>query len=689
RGEDSFGMICAGEEIGLAEMQAHQSDDSHAILDLNHIEAAAGSPLAKALGIKGLIVDIDNKSLTHRPDLWGHYGFARECSAIWGNPLTLLDEFLYEGPEGSDSDIKVKIERDDVCPRFSACLVTGIKIEPSPQWMQSRLEFAGMNPINNIVDITNYVMLELGQPMHAYDRQQVGSDELIVGVGKTGVNLVTLDEAEQELHEEDPVIYNAAGEPLILAGIKGGIKSGIQESTSEIILEAANWDAVMIRKSSVRHQLRTDASQRFEKRLDPGMTEVALRRALKLIMKICPEAKLVSPISTVGTWTEPNLEIKVRPDSVRSKIGVNISTDEMIHILTSLDFGVTGDDKGLTVRVPNHRATSDVDIEEDIVEEIARIHGYDKIPAILAELPAGLPTPNDERHYKHQTRNILANYLGFTEMLTYSFYGADRMENCELNEDEHIKVINYLSEDQTHMRTTLTPNILAVIEKNQKEFSDMRIFEIGRTYKEVGDYMPLEEKGLIFAIAIKDEAFYEAKGALEDYLESFRLKGAKFQASKTPPSYAHPKKCLDIMVKGQNVGNLFTVHPGVLAAYEINMNVAIVEIKFSKLVERGLDKLSFTDPPKFPGMSFDVSILANEQMEVGKLKTAIQKASKLIESVELFDIYRGKGIAEDKKSLSYKIDLRHKDRTLTDEEFKVAQSAVHDALAESGAELRA
>jgi len=687
RGEESNGMICAGEEIWMEPDNEPGAKDDVKIKDLSHLDVKPGTPLAEALGMKGLLLDIDNKSLTHRPDLWGHYGFARECSAIWGGALTLLDEFLYEGPEG-DTAVNVKINRDDVCPRFSSCIVSGIKIGPSPQWMQTRLELAGMNPINNIVDITNYVMLELGQPMHAYDRKQVGSDDLIVGVGKPDVKLVTLDENEHELHEEDPVIYNAAGEALILAGIKGGIKSGIQDDTNEIILEAANWDAVMIRKASARHQLRTDASQRFEKRLDPSMTDVAIRRALKLIMEICPEAKLISSISTVGSWTEPNIEIKVAPDDIRSKIGLNIPTEEMMHILTSLDFGVKGDDEGLTVQVPLHRSTSDVDIEEDIVEEIARIYGYDKIPALLPDLPAKLPEPNDERFYKHRTRELLAYMLGHTEVLNYSFYGKDRLEACGLNEDEHIRVLNYLSEDQTHMRTTLVPNILAVIEKNQKEFPEMRLFEIGRIYKEVGDYMPQEEKGLILAVAQKDEAFYEAKGALEDYLKSFGLSGAKLLPSKEAPSYAHPKKCVDVMVRGQNVGHVFTVHPGVIKAFDIEMNVAIVELNFTKLVSRGLNKSSFKEPSKFPGMSFDVSVIVEERSEAGSLLNKIQKSHKLIEAVELFDIYQGKGIENGKKSLSYKIDLRHAERTLTDDEFKTVQSAVMEALNKAGAEVR-
>lgn len=687
RGQESQGMICAGEEIWMEPDNAPGAKEDVKIKDLSHLKAAPGTPVTEALGIKGLRLDIDNKSLTHRPDLWGHYGFAREASAIWGGPLRLLDEFLYDGAWG-DTPLRIKIERDDICPRFSACIVSGVRVEASPQWMQSRLAQAGMNPINNIVDITNYVMLELGQPMHAYDRQQLGGDEMTVSAGRSDVKLVTLDGAEHELHEEDPVIYSASGEALTIAGIKGGLKSGIQEGTTEIVLEAANWDAVMIRKASARHQLRTDASQRFEKRLDPGMTETALRRALKLILELCPGARVVSPLVTEGSWKAPELKIEVNPDTVRSKIGLQIPTETMLHILTALDFGVRPKGELLEVEVPLHRATSDVDIEEDIVEEIARIHGYDKIPAELPELPAQLPVPNDERFYKHRSRELLAFMLGYTEVLNYSFYGVDRMRAAGLEESEHVKVLNYLSEDQTHMRVSLVPNMLALIEKNQKEFSEIRSFEFGRTYKEVGNYMPLEEKNLLFALAKNEDPFYEAKGNVEDYLASLGLSGAKFTPETTPPPYAHPKKCVRLSVRGQDVGHVFTVHPGVVQAFGIERPVAMVELNFSALMRRGLDKARFSEPPKFPGMSFDVSVLVDERSEAGTLQEALLRSDKLIERVELFDIYQGKGIPEGKKSLSYQLALRHPERTLTDEELKTVQAKAWETLKAAGAQVR-
>ncbi len=687
RDEESNGMICAGEEIWLKPDNDPQAQEEIKIKDLSHLHVNAGTSLSKALNIKGLLLDIDNKSLTHRPDLWGHYGFAREFSAIWSRPLRSLNDLLFDGKEG-DVSMKVRIEQPQVCPRFSACIVSGIKIEASPQWMQSRLELAGMKAINNIVDISNYVMLELGQPMHAYDRREIEGDELIVGLGKKEAKLMTLDGNEHTLHEEDPVIYNRKGEALILAGIKGGMKSGIQEDTQEIILEAANWNPVMIRKASTRHQLRTDASQRFEKGLDPSMTEIAVRRALKLIMQICPDAKLISPIENFGSWKENKLNIKVSPKNLCSKIGLQIPREDMIQILRSLGFGVESEGENLRVEVPSHRSGRDINIKEDIMEEIARIYGYEKIPALLPNLPSKLPQQNTIRFYEHKTRNLLAFLLGYTEILTYSFYGLDPLKACRLEEKAHMRVLNYLSEDQSHMRISMVPNILAVIGKNQRRHSLVKIFEIGRTYKESGKYMPLEEKKLIMAIAKKEEPFYDMKGALEDYLVAMGLSSYKLEPCQDPPNFAHPKKCLSINVRGQKVGYMFNVHPGVLNEFDIEKSVAMTELNFDKLLSRGIDEHKFKEPPKFPGISFDISILVDKKMESGSLLKKLKSLDGLIESVEIFDIYEGGELAQEKKSITYRFKLQHKDRTLTDQEFKTVQSKVIDFLGDLGAALR-
>jgi phenylalanyl-tRNA synthetase beta chain len=723
RGESSYGMICAGEEIGLAEYHEQFTKDPESILPLSHLEVPAGTPLAKALGLNDIILDIDNKSLTHRPDLWGHYGMAREISAIFKKPLKFIKEHIPSlgwnelengkwnaAPDSGkldiseEADIQIQIKDSAISPRFSACIIKGIEVGPSPRWMQERLEAAGMNAINNIVDITNYVMLEMGQPMHAYDRQQVGSDKLVIDWGKEGVKLTTLEGEERELHTEDPVIYNAEGEPLIIAGIKGGLKSGIHDETTEIILEAANWEPIMIRKASARHALRTDASQRFEKSLDPALTPVAIHRAIALIKELCPDAKVISQVKTEGIWVNPQLSLTTTPARVNSRIGKEIALEEMHEILKALEFEVeekpskNSGEKTLHITVPSHRATRDVDIEEDIVEEIARIHGYDKIEGKVPSLPMKLPTPNYERRHKHEARRILAYQQGFTEVMNYSFYGKDRLEACGLNEEEHIKVLNYLSEDQTHMRVSMTPNMLASIAKNAREFSEMRLFEIGRTYKEVGEYMPLEQKKIIGAISAlkpkgnwqEKELFYQAKGELEFFLKQFRTGKHKFKPSQTPPPYAHPKKCIDVVVRGKLVGYVFTVHPGVLKAFDIAHDVAIFALRFQDLIAHGRNLQDFTAPSKFPGMELDVSILTSSKTEIGKLEKTIKNAdkNKLITNIELKDVYEGEHVPDGQKSVLFSVQMGSSERTLKDTEFHTLQEAIFLALEAGGATIR-
>jgi phenylalanyl-tRNA synthetase beta chain len=689
RGESSYGMICAGEEIGLAPDNTAETKEVR-IHDLTATKAKVGTPLAEALNRNDTLLEVDNKSLTHRPDLWSHYGFAREFGAIFGKPLKKLDPFLKIKPASGKEKVSIKIENSTLCPRFSAAIMTGIKIEESPEWMKARLRAAGMNPHNNIVDVTNFVMLELGQPMHAYDRKVVGDDGFIVRTAKKGEKLVTLDETEKKLHEEDPLVCNKSGEALGLAGVQGGLKSGISDATTEIILESAAFNPVVVRKSSARHALRTDASQRFEKGLDPGMTEVAINRAINLLQELCPSAKLAGPIVTEGTWKPKKIVVTVSPESVNSKIGVKIPTKEMVSILKSLEFEVALMGKNLKVTVPAHRATGDVSIEEDLVEEVARIYGYDNIPAVLPHKPMQLPLENPERFYKHATRNIFALGLGFTEVVNYSFYSKNHLENCGLQEEGHLKVLNYLSEDQTHMRRSLIPKMLDNIATNQRNFEKVRIFELGHTYEEVGDYMPREEKHLAAMVAEPGEPFFVIKGALENYLKAFGVTSFQLHESKKPLAYAHPKKCMDITVRGKTVGHLFTVHPGVLKAYDLTTNSGAFELNFSALVQNGREEKRFKPLPKFPSMSFDISVLVDKKTKSSELERAIRSGdeAKIIESVELFDSYEGKNIPEDKKSLSYTIVLRHPERTLTEEEFQKIHGSAFLAIERSGGIIR-
>jgi phenylalanyl-tRNA synthetase beta chain len=367
----------------------------------------------------------------------------------------------------------------------------------------------------------------------------------------------------------------------------------------------------------------------------------------------------------------------------------------MVRILTALEFKVTPNKttgKPFKVTVPTHRATGDVSIEEDLVEEIARLYGYENIKPILPKLPTQLPRENEERFHKHAIRNILANTLGFTEVMNYSFYNKELFTQCGLQDIRHIKVMNPLSSDQTHMRVSLIPGMLQSITKNSHENDHLKLFEIGRTYREIGEYMPLEEKWLSLSVAQRKqyEPFYEAKAALEAFLDIFRPSNIQLRPSTTPPLYAHPKKCLEIIQQGEAIGYVFELHPGVALSFGLEHRIALAELNFTKLVAHGRTPQTFQPLPKFPGMSFDISFLIDKKSQIADLEKIIRRADplKLIQSVKLFDMYQGKGIPEDKKSLAFGVELRHNDHTLTDKEFQQTHQTVLEAIKKTGGELR-
>lgn len=684
KGIKSEGMVCGDDEIGI--------QNSTEGITRFPSKTPLGTPIAEVLGLTGISIDVDNKSLTHRPDLWSHYGFARELSAILKKPLKKIAPLLTLKEGKPTQKLHIKIHDAAICPRFSGCILTGVKVQESAQWVKSRLQAAGIRPINNVVDVTNYVMVELGQPMHAYDRQIVGNDTLDVRYAKKGESIETIDHKQRPLHTADPVVANAKG-VLGVAGIMGGAHSEIHDGTTEVILEAANWDPKILRKSSTHHGLRSEASQRFEKGLDPSMTEIALRRAVSILQENCPTATLVTPFTTIGDWKPKTIKITLDPAVVRNKIGVEIPTTEMVRILKALEFTVTPKGETYEVTVPSHRATGDVDRPEDLVEEIARLYGYNTIQEKMPELPIRLPMENEERFHKHDARRILAYQMGFTEMMNYSFYSEDEINVCGLENMRHIRVKNALSVEQTHMRVSLIPGILKNIVKNGHERSHLNLFEFGRTYKEVGEFMPLEEKNVVAAVAApqkSDEVFYAIKGALESFLEKFRTPNVILRETHTPPSYAHPKKAIEVVVRGEVIGYAYTLHPAVAQALELKHDVGCFELNFTKLAAHGRATPKFEELPKFPSMPFDVSLLIDRKKSIADVERAIQKGDPhgLIRRIKLFDVYEGKNIPEDKKSLAFTIELRHDDHTLSDQEFQATQAAVFASVEKIGGQVR-
>ncbi|MBD3327970.1 phenylalanine--tRNA ligase subunit beta [Candidatus Peregrinibacteria bacterium] len=687
RGVESFGMICAGEEIGL-------EPDPEGIVDLSHLNVEAGTPLAEALGMDDIIIDIDNKSLTHRPDLWGHYGIAREMAAIFKTELKPFKTNV-SYPAADESELKIEVKNPDLCPRYTGVKITDVKIESSPKWLQQRLLSIGHGTYNNIVDATNLVMEELGQPLHAFDAAKIKGG-IVVRRANKDEKMTALDGTETKLQNENLVIADYE-KPVALAGIIGGEHSKVDESTTELILEAANFAPANVRRTSTELGIRTDSVQRFEKSLDPNLPSKAMDRLCELILKLCPGAKIVSTKKDVKNFDESPTLVTIDLNRINSKIGADVPKEQVIDILTRLEFSIIKNDSNLvSVEVPSFRATKDVSLEDDLTEEIARLYGYENIEPVLPDQPIKIPEENIERKLKHYARQILSKGLGFNEVYQYSFYGKQDIENCLLPEELHIKVDNYLSEDQTHMRISLIPNLLKVVGKNISFEDKINIYEIGHTYEDLQEYFPKEEKkicGIIAANAKKYRGtpFYEAKGALESLLSFYNFDDLELRKGESLCTYAHPNKYGAYYDKqGTEIARVFELHPLVAKKYNLDkVKIAAFEVNFTALAANGWADSNYEPVSKYPSITFDVSVVIDKQVEVGQIMDQIKKSDReLIKEIVLFDLYEGENIPVNKKSCAFTITLQANDRTLKDEEMKRIQQDIFDRLQKLGGEIR-
>lgn len=690
RGIESSGMIVAASEIGLSELQKGPQD----ILDLSATKPRPGTPIAEIFKKNDVILEFDNKSLTHRPDLWGHYGIAREIAAITNSKFKPLKPNVKIPTKGES--VKVTVEDHALCPRYCGLIINNIKVTESPDWLKARLRSTKHGTHNNVVDVTNYVMAELGQPMHAFDKNYIKKG-IIVRHARHNEKITTLDNKQRTLNEDVLVIADHE-KPVAIAGVMGGENSGINEKTTSIILEAATFNSSSIRRTSTKLNLRTEAVQRFEKALDPLLAELSIKRAAELILKICPGAKIAGPITDVKEFSNKPLKVKLDIEKANSKIGIKLSAKEIKEILESLEFKVAGEKtagKILTVEIPSFRATKDVNIEDDLIEEISRIYGYDKIPATLPTLPTKLPMENTERFKKHRAREILSYGLGLDEVYNYSFYGTKEINDCLLQETGHLKLLNYLSQDQSHLRISLVPNLLKNLQENIKNFDEVKIYEIGRTYKDVDKYYPLEEKKITGAILIKEKSskpFYEAKGIAEEILAKFNVPNTKITKEVAKP-YAHPTKAISYLDQNaQTLAEVFMLHPTVSKNHDLqNYSIAFFDINFTQLVKIGATTTdrTYQKIARFPSIKIDVSVLVDKTIEIAKIAEAIKSADReLISETELFDIYEGQGIEPNKKAPAFRITLQASDRTLTDEEMAKVQTKIFINLEKLGGKIR-
>jgi phenylalanyl-tRNA synthetase beta chain len=621
------------------------------------------------------IIEIDNKSLTNRPDLWGHLGMAREVAAIAG--LGVADPVGELPAAASKGDLSISIDNPNLCARFSGQRVENVKVAPSPLWMQYRLNSLGVNPINNLVDVTNYVLCELGQPMHAYDAELLGNS-IIVRAARKGESILALNGEKYSLSEDDIVIADAQ-RPVGIAGIIGGNDTAIRTTTKRIVLEAASFPAANVRKSSSRLKLRTDASMRFEKGQDPENTARALARAVELLKQISPGSQAAAPIDVYARKaTPPKIQLDI--DWAERKLGRKLSTEEVINIFRSLVFGVEQlEARTLLLTVPSWRATKDISIPEDLVEEIGRMVGYASIvpqaPAVLAT-----PTARNLEHEQHRAIRAALTGQGFTEVSNYSFISDADAETFGYTTEKLQQVANPIIAEQKYMRPSLLPGIRRNLADNSRFFTDFRLFEIGRAYSKRADGAPAERTHLVAAIYGR-----ETNGA--NLVEMKRVAQYVAPNCKVVPAKAHgktmhPERAAHVEVGNQQVGDLYELHPGLLD----RGRAAILYLDLDALQGLPSQRQAYRPLRRFPTSSFDLSIVAGTHELVANLEEKLRHfAGGSLVSLQFLLVFP---LPPDKKSVSFRLTLGADDRTLNAEEVTHTRERVVDGIKSAGYELR-
>ena len=694
RGVVSNGMLCSAEELGFEDKVvpvAHK--DGIWILEGDY---EPGSDFAEALGLKQAVVDFE--ITPNRPDCLAMVGMAREASATFKKPFTYPDiDIENENGKGESNDyVSVDIRNPESCRRYVARIVTDVKVEQSPWWLQKRLMYAGMRPINNIVDITNFVMLEYGQPIHAFDINQVKGGTIIVENAGDGEKFVTLDNNERTL-TDDMLLIKDAERGIAIAGVMGGLNSEIEDDTTTIIVESANFNGDSVRATSKKLGLRTEASSRFEKGIDPNLCEAAADRVCRLI-ELIGAGKVCR--GSVDNYPSPEKArtIDVRVDRINKVLGIELSREAMVDIFESLEIQAGGEGNIITVTPPTVR--QDLLEEEDYIEEIARIYGYDKLPTTLPKgnCEAGMP---EDRELRDLVRDSLCG-MGLNEVQTYSFVSPKGVDNVRIAEDSweraFVKIINPLGEENSVMRTILTPNMLEVLARNySRKIEKVKAFEIGNTFianMVNSDDLPEEQYSLCIGMYGEDVDFFGLKGVVEEMLRVLGIRNAVFTAESNYGVY-HPGRCARISVPSarggaddpvlyDELGIMGEIHPDVAENYGMdNVRIYCCEIMFDALIRHADTEKVYRPLPKYPSTSRDIALLVDEDMEVGKIEDVIrQYGGDILESVKLFDVYRGKQVEEGKKSVAFALTYRDRDKTLTDEEVTPVHNKVLKALKE-------
>lgn len=667
RGVESLGMCCSYKELGMTEHDWPLSfADGLFILqsdpDIMAMNPQPGDDINKFLGTNDSIVEFE--ITPNRPDCLSVIGLAREASATFKRPLKLHTPEV-KGCGGSIADlVDIEIEDGDLCPRYTARMVKNVKIAPSPVWMRERLRNSGVRPINNIVDITNYVMLEYGQPMHAFDFSCVEGGKIVVRTAREGEVIQTLDGNDRKLTPSMLCICDE-NKPVCVAGVMGGANSEIVGDTAMVLFESANFNGVSVRRTAMNLGMRTDASSRYEKGLDMMNTIKAVERACELVEELgCGE--VVDGVMDVIAKEKAPTVVKLEPEKINKLLGTELPESLMREILLSLGFTLDGDD----IYVPSWRG--DVEHYSDIAEEVARFYGYNKIPNTLMRGETTRGGFTETQEFERSVGSAV-RALGYDEIITYSFISPTYYDKIRMPEDSplrrSLKILNPLGEDTSIMRTTILPSMLEIITRNYNfRNKSARLYELGKIYLPRPDGLADEPKYLSLGAYGDGIDFFGFKGSIEALLREVRICDVKFVACRDNASY-HPGRCARVYAGERELGVFGQIHPMVAANYGIDAEIYTAELSFDALCASRSGVPVYRPLPKFPAVTRDIAVVCAETVTVGELEDCIRRGAKgLLKNVTLFDIYRGPGIAEGKKSVAFSLVLRADDRSLTSEE---------------------
>ena len=683
RGEKSNGMLCSFEELGLT-----QNDLPGVFADgiwiLNDEDCKPGDDINPIIGNDDTVVDFEITN--NRPDCYSIIGLARETAAAFGKPLRHHEPVVQASEAGSIFEhLDVEVPAENLCNRYTSRMVANVKIGPSPKWLRQRLRANGVRPINNIVDITNYVMLEYGQPMHAFDYRYVSSGKIVVREALEGETMTTLEGTQRELKPGMLVIADET-KPIGLAGIMGGLNSEIREDTSMVVFESADFKGTSIRQTALALGMRTEASGKFEKNLDPMLTVPAVQRACELVELLQCGDVLDGMIDVINHVPQPRT-IPLEPEKINKLLGTKISKEDMVQYLALLEVPVVDD----VIQVPSFRP--DLVRMVDIAEEIGRSYGYNEIPVTQFRTATH---GGYSREMKLEVKTgTLCRAMGYSEIITYSFTSPSVFDQIRIPQDSPLRNVlriqNPLGEDTSIMRTIALPSMLEILSRNNAYHNKAaKLYEVATVYlPREGQVLPEEPKKLMLGTYGTTETFFTLKGELEAIFAGLRMKKAEYTAEKNDPSY-HPGRCARITVDGVDIGVMGQVHPLVAANYGMDSEVFCAELDLTKMMGMLLPEPTYVPLPKYPAVSRDLAVVCDEEVTVAQAEKVIAAAAgKLLRDVKLFDIYRGVSVPTGKKSMAFSLELRADDRTLTDSDSEAVTSKVLKALEDQlGATLR-